>query len=230
MDIDITKMFGTEPSFMKIAECYYDRNFGTISKSDMDLLMFTILYRGLTNLNEGEAPRDLALAKLLGITSQRVQNLREKMVFKYPDNGSKTWEEKIAELFKTPAFQMVNDKEVHAFIEDSMLRKEVEDFLKVNHFPIEYTLNKEVIILRKPAICALVYACCSNEDKSKIMKRMESETKKGEGEISASIRKHSWWNRFGQNALSEVWDICKQIIINVGSDVGTALILGTLST
>ena len=137
-------------------------------------------------MNEGSAPRDLELAKILGITSQRVQNLREKMEFKYPESESMSWEERIATLFKTPAFQPVNDKEeVYVFIEDVMLRNEMEDFLKENHFPTEYTLNKEVILLRKPAVCALVYACCSAEDKAKIMEKMVTETQIGKEEITS---------------------------------------------
>ena len=187
--MDFKELFHGEESFIKVAENFYNKNFGTMSKSEIDLLMFAILFRKLKNINkDGNDPSDLELAKILGITSQKVRNMREKMEFKFQAETEQPWEERFAQLFKTPAFYSVNDKEeVYVFIKDVMLRCEVENFLRANYFPTEYTLNKEVLLLRKPAFCALVYACCSDEERALILGKMEEETDKDEKEIKESI-------------------------------------------
>ena len=82
------ELFKNEPSFMKIAEHYYDKNFGTMSKSEMDLLMFYLLYQRMKEVNE-HAPSDFELAKILGITNKRVRNMIEKMELKYPSSEDK---------------------------------------------------------------------------------------------------------------------------------------------
>ena len=220
--MDYKELFENEPSFLRIAEHYYDKNFGTMSKSEMDLLMFYLLYQRMKDANE-HAPSDFELAKILGITNKRVRNMIEKMELKYPSGEDKPWQEKIRELFKTPAFQQGNGKdEIVVLIKDVMLRYEVEAFLDSNYLPTEYTLNSQVILLRKAALCALVYECCSDDDKNEILAKMKLETEIGELEIKKEIGNHSWWNRLGHKALSEAWDICKNIIINIGTNIGTS--------
>ena len=41
--MDYKELFKNEPSFLKIAGHYYSKNFGTMSKAEFELLMFTIL-------------------------------------------------------------------------------------------------------------------------------------------------------------------------------------------
>ncbi len=216
--MDMQKLFPGEESFIKVAKNYYNKNFGTMSKSEIDLLMFQILYLKLKIQNDNRAPSDFELAKILGITSQRVQNLREKMELKYPTEDIQSWKIKTRKLFKTPAFQQVNDKEeIHVFINDVMLRYDIEDFLESNYFPAEYTLNRKVIILRKPAVYALVYACCTEEDRMNVMNEMSKEFGFDKEEIEKNIAKNTWWNRWGKTVASELWDICKNILIIVNA-------------
>ena len=67
-------------AFDKIAEAYYNRNFGSISKSDFDVLMFSIYIERLLEQNESdmESYSDYELSKQLGITQSKIKNLKVK--------------------------------------------------------------------------------------------------------------------------------------------------------
>ena len=78
--MDYKELFENEPSFLKIAEHYYNKNFGTMSKAEFELLMFTILCDKYREMDSDITPISLALD--LGITVQRVDNLLEKMMLK----------------------------------------------------------------------------------------------------------------------------------------------------
>lgn len=223
--MDIEKLFEGEDSFCKIAKLYYDRNFGTMSKSEIDLLMFQILYKKTKEANGNKALNDFELARILGITSQRVQNLREKMALKYPAVESyESWKAKVLDLFKNHAYQFADGKEeVLLLVSDIMLRYSIEEFLESQFYPTEYTLNKKVILLRGPAFCALVCACCANDTQRTEIKGVIKKASEKPEEIENKIKNHSLWNSLGKPVVSELWDICKNIIINVGTNVGTAV-------
>ena len=64
-------------AFDKIAEVYYNRNFGSISKSDFDVLMFSIYIERLLEKDESDMDSysDYELSKQLGITQSKIKNL-----------------------------------------------------------------------------------------------------------------------------------------------------------
>ena len=93
--IDYEKLFNTDKkkadAFDRIAEKYYFNNFGTFSKSEIDLLMFDIyLEQSIinnklnTNLVNYNAVSDYKMARNLGITPQRIRNLKIKKQYVYP--------------------------------------------------------------------------------------------------------------------------------------------------
>lgn len=70
-------------NFDKLAEHYYNTNFGTVPKSDIDLLMFSFYLDHLIIecsdkdfvLDYNKAS-DYVISKTLGITQQKVKNLK----------------------------------------------------------------------------------------------------------------------------------------------------------
>ena len=62
-------------AFDELAKRYYSRNFGTLSKSDIDTLMFSLyIERILDNSEEDMSKyRDYLIARQLGITESRVR-------------------------------------------------------------------------------------------------------------------------------------------------------------
>ena len=73
-------------AFDKIAKNYYLGNFGSIQKSDIDVLMFSLFIEGILDKTENDVNSysDYTLAKQLGITPSRVSNLKQKKQLQYP--------------------------------------------------------------------------------------------------------------------------------------------------
>ena len=68
--------------FDRIAEEYYNINFGTFGKSQMDLLMFSIYLDEL--IEAGECFDDYTLSKRLGVVQTTVRQLKKKKQLIYP--------------------------------------------------------------------------------------------------------------------------------------------------
>ena len=73
-------------AFEQIAQHYYFSNFGTMSKAELELLMFNICLERLKELNPDDmsAYSDYRLSKALAITQSRVSSLKERAALKYP--------------------------------------------------------------------------------------------------------------------------------------------------
>ena len=76
---DKTKAFDT------LAELFYDRNFATASKSEIDLLMFSFYldatitaYTNEQNVLDYTQASDYHIGQQLGITQEKVRNLKVK--------------------------------------------------------------------------------------------------------------------------------------------------------
>ena len=71
--------------FDEIAKKFYNHNFGTFSKSEMELMMFNFYIKKLVDMNvqndntlNYNASCDYYISKELGITQQKVNNLKFK--------------------------------------------------------------------------------------------------------------------------------------------------------
>ena len=81
-----------EKYFDEIAAKFFNRNFGTASKNDIELLMFKFYIETLINDYEDKSDKtinydnisDYKIARDLGITPQRVRNLKLKKDLVYP--------------------------------------------------------------------------------------------------------------------------------------------------
>lgn len=65
-------------AFDKIAEHFCRKNFGTMSKTDMETLMFSIYIERILNIDDTKYAEysDYTLAKELGISQAKVSNLK----------------------------------------------------------------------------------------------------------------------------------------------------------
>jgi hypothetical protein len=66
----------------KIASNFYNRNFGTMAKSDFEILLFSCYIEHC--LDKNLPFDDYTLAEKLGITPSRISSLKLKKELKYP--------------------------------------------------------------------------------------------------------------------------------------------------
>lgn len=172
--MDIKEIFGDEPSFIRIAKHYYNKNFGTMSKSDFELLMFTILYEKLESEPKlNGTVSDVSLAFLLGISVQRVDGLIERMTLKRSEDylANRPWRQTLSDLIQKKAVTYdESSRSIYIIVNDVLVFYKAIEFLKREEIPYQETTKPRGLILSEAAFAALAYECCEDVAKKNSFK------------------------------------------------------------
>lgn len=141
----------------ELTNLYFNRNFGSTSKVDLDTLMFSAYIEH--RLNAGEPYDDYTLSKELGITQNRVRSLKERKELKYPREGF-VWEKAFAEAVANAKYDP-NDHYIKMIIQDINVMNEVRHFIEQRGWYDECSLNRK--LLRIPLDC-FVEICTEHSD------------------------------------------------------------------
>lgn len=131
--------------FNEIENLYYKQNFGSTSKADFELLLFSEYIECC--ISHGEPFDDYSLSKALGITQSRIRSLKERKELKYPHNNDAGWWKKpFAEAVKNAKF---NEKEhaVKFIVQDINVMNEVRHYIEEKGWYDECSLNKKLLVL-----------------------------------------------------------------------------------
>ena len=134
-------------AFDLIAKRYFDRNFGTMSKTDFETLLFHIYMENL--LSHNEKFDDYTVSKALGISQSKVRNLKMRKELQYPHQypDGLDWKNEFVKALDTAAY----DKETHLvsmLISEPVVMVELRYFLESNGgFDIR-TLNSKQFVCR----------------------------------------------------------------------------------
>ena len=141
----------------ELSKLYYQKNFGSTSKMDLDTLMFSVYIEH--RLNVGEPYDDYTLSKELGITQNRIRALKERKELKYPRDGF-VWEEAFADAVANAKYDQ-NDRYIKMIIQDINVMNEVRHFIEQRGWYDECSLNRK--LLRIPLDC-FVEICLERSD------------------------------------------------------------------
>ena len=133
--------------FDKISELYFCKNFGSTSKADLEVLLFSE-YIGHC-ISAGEPYDDYTLSKQLGITQSRVRTLKERKELKYPCKGF-DWRTSFSDSVKNAKYDEA-DHYVKILIQDVNVLNEARHFIEEKGWYDECSLNKK--LLRFPLDC-----------------------------------------------------------------------------
>ena len=127
----------------KIIDQYFNRNFGRLSKSDLE----TLLFSEYLNAHDGvEVPcDDYTISKDLGITQSRVRALKERKELVYPSKNF-DWERDFAQCIKHVHFDRTQ-KKVMFLVDDVNVMIELNHCIEQKGWFNECTLNKKVMVL-----------------------------------------------------------------------------------
>lgn len=154
-NIDFKKLFNTDKkkadAFDRIAEKYYFNNFGTFSKSEIDLLMFDIyLEQSIinnklnTNLVDYNAVSNYKMARNLGITPQRIRNLKVKKQYVYPVKFD--WKESLANILNDDKnIHIVDNKTIKINIPDPNLFLAIQEEIEAEGGYLDIQLNSRLL-------------------------------------------------------------------------------------
>lgn len=138
--------------FDELAAHFFDRNFGSISKSDVELMMFNFLMKQMIETNKIEGVidyrkcSDYAISKILGITESKVRNLKVKKNLVYPEKYS--WINSFASILNDNKLTKTKDDRVIMNIPDPNVMIEIKNFIEEQGDYVEYHLNTKILDIK----------------------------------------------------------------------------------
>ncbi len=129
--------------FDKIAKNYFNKNFGTMTKSDFELLLFSEYIE--CKLEHKEDFSDYILSKELGITQSRIRSLKERKELIYPHDGF-NWKDDVSRALINAKYDE-KDHKVRFMIEDINVQNELRHFIEQYGWYDECSLNKKLSVI-----------------------------------------------------------------------------------
>ncbi|MEX2410036.1 MAG: hypothetical protein WD607_01475 [Candidatus Paceibacterota bacterium] len=202
-------------AFNFILDEYYMHGFGTMTKSDLDLLFFTVLNK----YSKIEDKSDYALSKILKITQARVRNLKIKDGLRYTpidiDQVKKAFLEK-AEFARTES----DGKRISIPIFDPNIFIELENIIERENGYVEAQLNPKIFTIRIDQFINLLISFQSKEEEKEVKEVQKEYFKK----LKHTIESEEKFNKkLDSSKLLTFNDLQKQVL-DKGVDFGLDLI------
>lgn len=133
-------------AFDKIAEKYYRSNFGATSKSDFDVLMFSLYIEAILKRGQRDfsSYSDYTLSKQLGITQAKVSNLKVKKELLYPHDGF-IWQQSLLSISDKALYE---DGKIKLFVPDRNLYLEIKNAIEEMGGFVEVQLTSNLLQVR----------------------------------------------------------------------------------
>ena len=127
--------------FDELARRFYERNFGTLSKSEIELMMFH--FYSEQHKNQPEKLDPYTMSKDLGITQGRVRNLKVKEYLVYPRRID--WQKVFGSTLDGSIKYNEVDNSVEIPVLDPRMFLEIEHEVEVNRGFVRYRANKKIL-------------------------------------------------------------------------------------
>lgn len=167
--------------FDRIASLFYNANFGQASKADIELLMFDIYIKKIISDNENDDGTidyrkcsDYKISKDLGITQQRVRNLKVKNQLVHPIEFD--WKAALATLTCNARYDS-NTKKITINIPDPNLFYEIQNFIEEQGAYVEMQLNSKILQIRVEYYIELILAIEPENTRKEVIKLIKSQLK-----------------------------------------------------
>lgn len=163
-----------------LAELFYDRNFATASKSEIELLMFSFYldatiaaYTDKQNVLDYKKASDYHVAKQLGITQEKVRNLKVKKQARYP--VAFEWQKSLESIRDNIR---LDGGRIIIPINDPNLRIEIKNFITENGGFVDVESGKDYLRIRIEYYLMLMYYTLDSKDRKEFQKEMKKQLKK----------------------------------------------------
>ncbi len=211
--------------FDQITRFFYEANFGTLSKSAMELLMFHFYLEKLMARSTSDDGiidysqcSDYVISKDLGITQQRVRNLKVKNQLAYPIEFD--WKAALARLTENARYDTATNR-IALNIPDPNLYLEIQNFIESKGAYIEKQLNSKLLQLRAEYYIDLVVELEPEENRKKIIKSLRKMFQDN-GKDDKAFRE----KEIGKSLLNGALNLV-EVAANVSSFISSDNIVGT---
>lgn len=225
-------------AFDKIADMMFDRNFGSASKSEIELLMFSEYMEAMiekykigdSTVINYDACSDYEIGKALGIPQEKVRTLKVKKQARYPRNFE--WKNYLQAIKDSIVYDSQKGKIIIP-IKDPNLYNEIRNFIEKNDGYIEITRGNNYIQIRPEYFFMLIYKSTDSEkDKEKIRKAFVKKLK--EHNENTNIDDIKTDKELSELALSyggDFFELAKSVAAGVSNPlVGVIQCIQTLTT
>lgn len=203
-------------AFNKIAEKYYYSNFGSTSKADFDVLMFSlylerILEKDQKNFN---AYSDYTLSKALGITQSKVSSLKVKKELIYPYEKFE-WRDSFLAVSENAVYE---DGKIKLYVPDKNLYLEIKNAIETSGGFVEVQLTPNLLQVRLAYFLDLILLVDEDSARERhreaIQKKIAEEMKD-----EAFLKKESFGKALLHQAPDMIFDIIEKCIPVFGGAV-----------
>ena len=168
----------------------FTNRFGSFSKADYEVLMFTVYLDSLD-----KPARDYEISRDLGITEQRVRNLRIKSQLVFPQEIN--WIQQMENALQSGTY---DDGMVTITLEDPSVRNRIRYEVESKAGTVNLSLSSKQLVL--PVESFLILAACAESDIDKVIEKLNEEFGKCD-EIKDKIQK----DKLGKRVLKGVGNI-----------------------
>lgn len=196
-------------AFDKIARNYYLRNFGSLNKSDMDVLMFSLLLEEILDKSENDINTysDYVLAKQLGITQSRVSNLKQKKQLQYPYAKFK-WEESFK---RCCANARLDGGKIKINLRDINLYYELKNQIELMGGYVEASLTRNLLVITPAEFFDLTSQMISKSAKKKL--EVEINTRyAGDKEFQERLEKEPFAKAFKKRFKDNMPEVLAEVL------------------
>ena len=167
-------------AFDRIAQHFYFGNFGTMSKTELELLMFTICLERLKGISPDDmsAYSDYRLSKMLAITQNRVSSLKERSALKYPSQES-DWQSVFQKCAEKARYE---DGKVMIHLPDRTIYLEVRNAIEENGGYSEKTLTPNLLQVPVEYYVDLMLMMRGGDDRRQILSALRDGLKAGKSD------------------------------------------------
>ncbi|HAU0153748.1 TPA: hypothetical protein JBE90_12070 [Legionella pneumophila] len=174
---------------------YFEIGFGSLSKHDIDLLVYYLIKKHTNLINEKS---NYELSALLTITERKLQSIQIESYLRYESTSiSKNLEilrKKIES--KTIKPEIEGDK-IRILIDSPVLRRDFEYSITSLGYIVDYSFNKNILTLRLPAFFEVLTNL--DTEKGKALKKQITDFLRQQTDLSKDIKieieNKSWWSK-----------------------------------
>lgn len=167
--------------FDEIISNFFDSNFGQLSKSDIELMMFNIYIKKMISNNRNadgtidyKKCSDYKISQDLGITQQKVRTLKVKNQLINPIDYD--WKAALARLTENARYDK-NSGKILINIPDPNLFIEIQNFIEEQGAYVEKQLNSKILQLRVEYYIDLIVSLEPDVTRKKIIAELKKQIK-----------------------------------------------------
>lgn len=186
--------------FSEVKKRCLDRNFGTLSKSEFDLMLF---HYYLQNKQEEVGSRyvsDYDIGRDLGLTIQRVRSLREREALKQKPNDN--WKDDF--LKGLPNARCEANGDVKIPVPDVNVMKEVRNYFEAQGLYDEYHQNPKLFMCKLDALIAVCINLKSEGNLCKDILAILRESEDGKFSSAVEEQEHPVLSKVKKEAVERV--------------------------